>query len=1043
VPDGAGGVYVVWEEWRDRPFSTPYVQHITAAGDVSPGWPALGRRLTSVSADEFVVRATSDGTGGVIVAWEQLGASFVDVHAQRLDATGALLWGPEGVPVGVDPEEYLDNIMTDGGGGAYVSMFRYSGISPNREVTVIVQHLGANGAVAPGWPLGGLQPTTLTFAFPVSESLIPDGSGGVITLWADYSGETINMAQRLTANGTSLWTPGGIVLVSGTSIRASSDGQGGLLVAWGTYSGTPDIYAQRFDGAGTAMWGPGGSVVCDDPAYQYDPLICSDAAGGALVAWTDYRSGFGPAVFAMRMTSSGSNAPGWTDNGVPACPGCIDPYPAYTPATLASDSNGGAFMTWYNEVAWGLDVFMQHLDGLGGVENGWPRHATRVEEQPGTSTASPLLVEPDGSVVVALTQIDNDYDIDYEQYVQRMDATGQRMWGPSGVKLTHLDGDERRPSVVAGNAGASLEVWIDNPEMDRWDLQIGALTASGIANGYATVRSGIGPYIAFDVGSDGAAGALVAWQDARDGLNTGAIFVQRFSAAAVPQWTSDGVRVSGPYGGYSPQVVSDGSGGAIVVWIGDANTILAQRLDATGTPQWDPAGVVVGTGDGLYLDGCIPSDPDGAILFWESSVEVTPGTYGSLSKAQRVDGSGVVQWSPSRVRLSTDNVGQIYLVAVPDGASGAIFAWDDYRTAEDDIYAQRITAAGNVAPGWDPTGVVVADPPGFQVTPVIASDGVGGAIVAWQDYRGADADVYAQRLNASGAGQWTPNGIAVSAAAGAQVIQAISTDGASGAIVGWADGRGPYWNVRAQRLDPNGSALWTADGSTFDPVSGIQSNLSLASDGSSGVIAAWQDNRDRANDRVHSQRLFSNGGPAWGAGGVTSTLVSLVAADALPDRVRIRWWTSASSTIIRAERRHGEDAWRSVATLTADASGAIVLEDTDVAAGETYDYRLIVHQATGDQALGDVRVTTPRALAFALDGVRPNPAVGPVEVSFTLAGDGLATLEFLDVSGRRVVFRRLDIAPGAHRLSLPEASRLRPGIYVVRLTQNGKLILTA
>src|SRR5262249_51400896 len=49
-----------------------------------------------------------------------------------------------------------------------------------------------------------------------------------------------------------------------------------------------------------------------------------------------------------------------------------------------------------------------------------------------------------------------------------------------------------------------------------------------------------------------------------------------------------------------------------------------------------------------------------------------------------------------------------------------------------------------------------------QANPVIVSDGAGGAIVAWQDFRNAgDYDIYVQRVNAAGVPQWTANGVAL------------------------------------------------------------------------------------------------------------------------------------------------------------------------------------------------------------------------------------------------------------------------------------------
>ncbi len=52
-----------------------------------------------------------------------------------------------------------------------------------------------------------------------------------------------------------------------------------------------------------------------------------------------------------------------------------------------------------------------------------------------------------------------------------------------------------------------------------------------------------------------------------------------------------------------------------------------------------------------------------------------------------------------------------------------------------------------------------------QWNPKIVSDGANGAIITWEDLRnGMKSDIYAQRIDASGAVQWTVDGIAISTA---------------------------------------------------------------------------------------------------------------------------------------------------------------------------------------------------------------------------------------------------------------------------------------
>jgi hypothetical protein len=76
-------------------------------------------------------------------------------------------------------------------------------------------------------------------------------------------------------------------------------------------------------------------------------------------------------------------------------------------------------------------------------------------------------------------------------------------------------------------------------------------------------------------------------------------------------------------------------------------------------------------------------------------------------------------------------------------------------------------------------------------------------------------------------------------------------------------------------------------------------------------------------------------------------------------------------------------------------------------------------------------------VGFALYGARPNPAVGSgLTVRFALPGAGDATLELVDVAGRRVVRREVgSLGAGRHEVVLGEAGGVAPGVYLVRLVR--------
>jgi len=80
---------------------------------------------------------------------------------------------------------------------------------------------------------------------------------------------------------------------------------------------------------------------------------------------------------------------------------------------------------------------------------------------------------------------------------------------------------------------------------------------------------------------------------------------------------------------------------------------------------------------------------------------------------------------------------------------------------------------------------------------------------------------------------------------------------------------------------------------------------------------------------------------------------------------------------------------------------------------------------------------------FALRGVAPNPAQHELQVRFSLKDSNAATLALFDVSGRQVDSRRVDsMGPGWHSVTLGTRGSLPAGLYIIRLTQDGRSLTT-
>lgn len=388
-------------------------------------------------------------------------------------------------------------------------------------------------------------------------------------------------------------------------------------------------------------------------------------------------------------------------------------------------------------------------------------------------------------------------------YVQRIDAFGAPQWALNGVIVCNAGGDQTGPTIIA----------------------------------------------------DGSGGAIIAWNDPRNGTSNTDIFAQRVNSAGVMQWTSNGVAVCTATGGqFYPRIVSDGGTGWIMTWMDGrvaASDIYAQRLNASGVPQWTANGVVICAATNTQqISRLVPDTAGGAIIAWE---DLRGGTTLDIY-AQRVNGSGVVQWTADGVVVCNAVQTQTAIAMLPDGAGGALLAWQDFRGGTSyDVLAQRINAAG--VPLWPANGTAVCQAAGHQQVISALSDDAGGMILTWQDFRSGGADIYAQRMSSTGAPQWAMDGVVIcNNSAGNQLNPSMASDGAGGAVIAWEDARTGGYDVYAQRVTGAGNVQWTANGVVLSQAANTQGGTQAIADGAGGVVVCWYDLRPGISD-VYAQRV--------------------------------------------------------------------------------------------------------------------------------------------------------------------------------------------
>jgi hypothetical protein len=493
-------------------------------------------------------------------------------------------------------------------------------------------------------------------------------------------------------------------------------------------------------------------------------------------------------------------------------------------------------------------------------------------------------------------------------------VTAFSQWTLNGLPLTAASGDRNTVMSVSDGAGGVISVW-DDQRFGVYDIYAQRVTSAGVAawtaGGVAVCNAATDQYV-FGIASDGAGGAIISWQDARNG--TYDIYVQRVNASGVAQWTANGVNIcNAAFNQSSPRTVADGSGGAIVVWQdlrSGNNDVYVQRVNASGVAQWTANGVALctATGDQDQIQ-ILSVGSGGAIVVWR---DFRYGAGDTDIFAIRVSLAGAVQWAPNGVFVCGASGNQSQPTMCADGAGGALMSWSDLRSGSaNDIFAERMDTNGNAL--WAANGVIVTGSTSDQVNPFMISDGSAGAVIAWMDLRTGDYDVYVQHVSAAGANMWTADGLALCAAAPTQYSPTLVADGAGGYIATWQDERGGFFqsDIYAQRLNATGAAQWASDGIAVASAASVQASPALVPDGAGGTIMTWADYRGGLG-QIYAGRIDN----VYGFPGHPEPVITSV-KDVGHDqggKVAVNW-TASSDDIINPRTIGSYSIWRAVQAI--------------------------------------------------------------------------------------------------------------------------------
>ncbi len=245
-------------------------------------------------------------------------------------------------------------------------------------------------------------------------------------------------------------------------------------------------------------------------------------------------------------------------------------------------------------------------------------------------------------------------------------------------------------------------------------------------------------------------------------------------------------------------------------------------------------------------------------------------------RLQKLDVFGNNLWADEGLLVS-DNPAMTWLTdwdMTVDQEDYAILAFQDIRNGDNDVFAYRISPDQEFV--WGTDGIEMSTGPAFDASPKVCVTNSGNAVFAWQ----ADDVVILQKISPTGIKLWGENGMTLSGSntfSWPQLLPVSDDD----VILKYFEDSGPIWaptrHVFAQRYDSDGNAVWDTE-TTISNAGGISAwtqVFSFINDGNDGFFIAWHDDRDFNNlSSVFVQQVSSDGQVLLGDDGTEASTMA-------------------------------------------------------------------------------------------------------------------------------------------------------------------------
>lgn len=428
---------------------------------------------------------------------------------------------------------------------------------------------------------------------------------------------------------------------------------------------------------------------------------------------------------------------------------------------IATTSDGGSYITWFDNRAGSYAVYLQKLNKYGVAL--FPANGLLISNNPQNSSLQDFNIDVDASDNAVIVFTDRRNGAVLNPFAYLISPTGAFLWGPNGVSLTDTTTiSQNIPVVAATSDGNYVFAWsygaaaplrialqkLDAAGVPQWGSSPIKLGASGLEN-FNFMR-----LVKSDAGS-----VIMSWDSYTGNVSiTGTIklFTQKFSSTGTKLWTlpQDTVQNLARLAGisYIPTLISDGEDGAVYTWIDDRDinsraSVWVQRFNSSGVAQFPKNGSEASTlsTNQHFLPSSTYCRSTGEIFtFWTETnggQTLTGGLYG-----QKFNSTGVQQWGSSGKEFKALDNNQLSFLSANSSDTNVVVTYTESLFGSGNNLVKGTSTGPSGEFHWPGNIVTVSSSSGSKIRRQTGFDKNSGmAVMTW-----SNGDIMAQNLNIDG-----------------------------------------------------------------------------------------------------------------------------------------------------------------------------------------------------------------------------------------------------------------------------------------------------